>query len=193
MQDNHKKQLADKLHSLYPLSPAALDAILSITSELSVPRGSVVQAIGKSCKNLYFINKGSLRIFYYKDGIDITESFEFENSFVARGESLLTMKPSTKGIETIEDTELMVLYTPALFALFDKWVEVERMFSKIIEQAYIQLINRMESIQFHTANERYKMLLTENPKAIQRIPLKYIASYLGITQVSLSRIRAGQR
>jgi len=192
MQDNHQ-QLADKLQSLYPLSPAAIDAILSITSELNVPKGSVVQAIGKSCKNLYFINKGSLRIFYYKDGIDITESFEFENSFVARGESLLTMKPSTKGIETIEDTELMVLYTPALFALFDKWVEVERMFSKIIEQAYIQLINRMESIQFHTANERYKMLLTENPKAIQRIPLKYIASYLGITQVSLSRIRAGQR
>lgn len=193
MQDNHKKQLADKLHSLYSLSPAALDAILTITSELSVPKGTVVQAIGKSCKNLYFINQGSLRIFYYKDGIDITESFEFENSFVARGESLLTMKPSTKGIETIEDTELMVIYTPALYALFEKWVEIERVFSKIIELAYIQLINRMESIQFHTANERYKMLMAENPMALQRIPLKYIASYLGITQVSLSRIRAGQR
>jgi len=192
MEDNHK-QLADKLRSLYPLSPAAIDAIISVSSEQCVPKGNVVQAIGKSCKNLYFINKGSLRIFYYKDGIDVTESFEFENSFVARGESLLTMKPSTKGIETIEDTELMVLYTPALFALFDKWVEVERVFNKIVEQAYIQLIYRMESIQFHTANERYKMLLAENPKAIQRIPLKYIASYLGITQVSLSRIRAGQR
>lgn len=186
-------QLARKLSSLYPLSQETLEVISSITSELSVPKGNVVQAIGKSCKNLYFINKGSLRIFYYKDGIDITESFEFEHSFVARGESLLTMKPSTKGIETIEDTELMVIYTPALFALFDKWVEIERVFNKIIEQAYIQLINRMESIQFHTANERYKMLMEENPRALQRIPLKYIASYLGITQVSLSRIRAGQR
>jgi CRP-like cAMP-binding protein len=186
-------QLARKLSSLYPLSQETLEVISSITSELSVPKGNVVQAIGKSCKNLYFINKGSLRIFYYKDGIDITESFEFEHSFVARGESLLTMKPSTKGIETIEDTELMVIYTPALFALFDKWVEIERVFSKIIEQAYIQLINRMESIQFHSANERYKMLMEENPRALQRIPLKYIASYLGITQVSLSRIRAGQR
>lgn len=192
MNESHR-QLATTLQSLYPLSKSALGAIEAITSELNVPKGTVVQAIGKSCKNLYFINKGSLRIFYYKDGIDVTESFEFENSFVARGESLLTMKPSTKGIETIEDTELMVIYTPALFALFDKWVEVERVFNKIIEQAYIQLINRMESIQFHTADERYKMLLAENPKALQRIPLKYVASYLGITQVSLSRIRASQR
>ncbi len=179
-----------KLNALMKLSDDSINAILEITELVKFTKGSLVQDIGKSCKNLYFIHEGSLRIFYLKDGNDITESFEFEGSFVARGESLLTMKPSSKGIEAIEDSQLMQINTPKLFALFATNLEIERAFHKMIEQAYIQQINRLESIQFHTAEQRYAQLCQENPKAIQRIPLKFIASFLGITQVSLSRIRA---
>jgi len=80
-----------------------------------------------------------------------------------------------------------------LFSLFDQYPDIERLFRKIIEQAYVHTVNRMEAIQFHSAEERYAQLLEEKPSLIQRISLKHIASYLGITQVSLSRIRAAFR
>ncbi len=178
------------LKNLYPLGEDALELIQGITTTLVVKKGEIVQDIGQSCKNLYFIKSGSLRIYYFKDGLDITESFEFEDSFVARGESLITMRPSNKGIEAIEDSQLLQINTPKLFALFQTNIELERVFHKIIEQAYIQQLNRLESLQFLSAEARYEQLILAQPQAIQRIPLKFVASYLGITQVSLSRIRA---
>ncbi|HYJ37859.1 MAG TPA: Crp/Fnr family transcriptional regulator, partial [Chitinophagaceae bacterium] len=66
----------------------------------------------------------------------------------------------------------------------------ERLFRKIFEAAYVDTVNRVEGIQFHSADERYQALLEQAPDVIKRVPLKYIASYLGITQQSLSRIRA---
>ena len=77
-----------------------------------------------------------------------------------------------------------------LFKLYDTFPEIERLFRKIFETAYVETVNRIEGMQFHSAEERYNALLTEAPNVLMRVPLKYVASYLGITQVSLSRIRA---
>ena len=94
-----------------------------------------------------------------------------------------------KAIQIIEDAELVAINATELFKLYDTFPEIERLFRKIFEAAYVDTVNRVESIQFHSADERYKALLEETPNILQRVPLKYIASYLGITQVSLSRIR----
>eukprot|EP01031_Cornospumella_fuschlensis_P026108 gene26108-31526_t len=82
----------------------------------------------------------------------------------------------------IEDSELIGINSPKLFELYDKFPEIERLFRKIFETAYVDTVNRVESIQFHSAEERYNALLKESPNVLQRVPLKYIASYLGITQ-----------
>jgi len=79
-----------------------------------------------------------------------------------------------------------------LFTLFEKHHDLERLFGKLIQQTYVETLKRLESIQFLTAEERYGKLIEEKPELIQKIPLKHVASFLGITQVSLSRIR-GQR
>jgi CRP-like cAMP-binding protein len=76
-----------------------------------------------------------------------------------------------------------------LFKLYDTFPEIERLFRKIFEAAYVDTVNRIEGMQFHTAEERYSALLNQAPNVLRRVPLKYVASYLGITQVSLSRIR----
>ena len=76
-----------------------------------------------------------------------------------------------------------------LFKLYDKFPEIERLFRLIFESAYVGTVDRIEGIQFHSAEERYNALMKEAPDVLKRVPLKYIASYLGITQVSLSRIR----
>jgi CRP-like cAMP-binding protein len=171
------------------LSNEAEKAITEISSVVKIKKNKDLQSIGQTCKTIYFINKGIARIYYYKDGVDITESFTFENNIIARVESLFTGKPSRKAIQVLEDSEIIAINATELFDLYDTYPEIERLFRKIFETGYVETVNRMEAIQFHTAEERYSSLIKEQPKLLQRVPLKHIASYLGITQVTLSRIR----
>jgi CRP-like cAMP-binding protein len=177
----------DQFHPLDVPSRSALEAICSIRV---VEKNRDLQSIGHTCRTIYFINKGIARIYYYKDETDITESFAIESQLVVRYESLFTGRPSRKAIQVLEDTELVAIDAGQLFQLYETHHATEKLFRKIFESAHVDTINRLESIQFHSAAERYHDLLREAPGIVRRVPLKYIASYLGITQVSLSRIRA---
>lgn len=181
------------LQKINPLSSEAVDAVLLLCSLIPIRKNQNLQEIGQRCKTIYFVKEGLARIFYLKDSNEVTEYFAFENDLIIRAESLFTGKPSLKAIQALEDTVFIGIPADRLFALFDVFPETERLFRKIIEQAYVATVNRMEAIQFHPAEERYAQLLEEKPTLITRIPLKHIASYLGITQVSLSRIRAAIR
>lgn len=173
----------------HSITNGSKEAILNISTIITLPKNKDLQPIGHTCKTIYFIKKGIARIYYFKDGIDITESFAFENNIIARVGSLFTGKPSRKAIQVLEDSEIIAINANQLFKLYDQFAEIERLFRKIFEAAYVDTINRIESIQFHTAEERYYTLLEQAPDVIKRVPLKYISSYLGITQQSLSRIR----
>lgn len=175
------------------LSKEAENAITGISSVITIKKSQDLQTIGHTCKTIYFINKGIARIYYYKEGVDITESFTFENNIIARVESLFTGKPSRKAIQVLEDSEIFAINATQLFDLYDTYPEIERLFRKIFEAGYVDTVNRMEGIQFHTAEERYTSLIKEQPTLLQRVPLKHIASYLGVTQVTLSRIRTAIR
>ncbi len=182
-------QLFQHFKKYTALSEKAEEAIAAICSLITIKKNRDLQPIGHTCKTIYFINKGIARIYYFKDGIDVTENFFFENSIIARVESLFTGKPSRKAIQVLEDAEIVGINANQLFKLYDSFPEIERLFRKIFEAAYVETVHRIEGIQFHTAEERYKALLQEAPDILKRVPLKYVASYLGITQVSLSRIR----
>lgn len=186
------QELLHQIQEIHPLSPASTEALSSICRAVSFSKGKNIQEIGHTCKTIYFVSKGGVRIYYYKDGTDITESFEFENSFVARAESLFTGKPSRKAIQAIEDSSLIAIDSVKLFKLFDTHPDLERLFRKITESSYVSTVNRIEALQFNTAEERYQNLLKDHPAILKRVPLKYVASWLGITQVSLSRIRGGK-
>lgn len=181
------------LREIQPLSPESREAILLLCSLVPIAKNHNLQEIGQKCRTIYFVKEGLARIYYLKDGIEVTEYFAFENDLIIRAESLFRDKPSSKAIQALERTVFIGIPSEALFSLFDKYPDIERLFRKIIEQAYVHTVNRMEAIQFHSAEERYAQLLAEKPNLIQRISLKHIASYLGITQVSLSRIRAAVR
>lgn len=183
-------QLLQYFNQFHQLSKEAEQALIEISDELKVKKSTVIQDIGQTCKTIYFIKSGVARIYYFKEDTEITESFAFENSILARIESLFRNKPSRKAIQLLEDSELIAINANLLFKLYDKFPEIERLFRLIFESAYVDTVNRIETIQFHTAEERYKMLLNESADVIKRVPLKHIASYLGITPVSLSRIRA---
>jgi CRP-like cAMP-binding protein len=178
------------LQKISPLTESSKQAIRDLASVIVIKKNQNLQPIGVVCRTIYFVQQGVARIYYYKDGNEVTEYFAFENEMILRAESLFTEKPSKKGIQALEDTSFIGISSAALFELFDQHPDLERLFRKIIESAYVETVNRIENIQFHSAEERYAQLITNNPDMIRRIPLKHIASYLGITQVSLSRIRA---
>lgn len=183
-------QLFLKFQEITPLTTNSFEAVRNLATVIKINKNQNLQPIGVVCRTIYFVQKGLARIYYYKEGVEITEYFAFENEMIVRAESLFTEKPSKKGIQALEDTSFIGISSAALFELFDLYPDLERLFRKLIESAYVETVNRIENIQFHTAEERYAQLITENPEMIRRIPLKHIASYLGITQVSLSRIRA---
>lgn len=162
------------------------------SSVIEANRGALIQPIGHTCRTIYFLESGIARIFYYLDGNDITEHFALPGELVVRVESLFTGRPSQKGIQALEDCRLIAIDANDLTALYDEHHTIERLFRLIFEDAYVRTINRIESLQFQTAEERYRALLEETD-LVNRIPLKHIATYLGITQVSLSRIRANLR
>lgn len=182
-------ELLEYFGQFHPISRAAQESILAISSTIAVKKNAILQPIGHTCKTIYFMKSGIARIYYYKDGIDITESFAFDGQIIARVESLFTGRPSQKAIQVLEDSEIIGIQATPLFKLYDTFPDIERLFRLIFEAAYVETVNRIESIQFHTAEARYRALLRETD-FVNKIPLKHIASYLGITQVSLSRIRA---
>jgi CRP-like cAMP-binding protein len=171
------------------LSEESKNALEKSCSLLTLKKGENLQNFGQTCKTIYFLKTGVARIYYYKDGIDITESFAFDGEIIARVESLFTGNPSQKAIQILEDSEIIAINATQLFGLYDEFPQIERLFRLIFEAGYVETVRRIESIQFHTAEERYQALM-KKPNLLQKIPLKHIASFLGITQVSLSRIRA---
>lgn len=170
----------------------AQEALRERSTVLEVQRNRLIQPIGHTCKTIYFLESGIARIFYFLDGNDITEHFALPNEVVVRVESLFTGRPSLKGIQALEDCKLVAIDVTDLTALYNQHPSIERLFRLVFEDGYVRTINRIESLQFQTAEERYRALL-EATDLVNRIPLKHIASYLGITQVSLSRIRANLR
>jgi CRP-like cAMP-binding protein len=182
-------ELFQYFQKFLPLNDESINALKKTCSIMFIKKGENLQNFGQTCKTIYFLKTGVARIFYYKDGIDITESFSFEGEIIARVESLFTGNPSQKAIQILEDTEIMAINATQLFDLYDEFPQIERLFRLIFEAGYVETVKRIESIQFHTAEERYQALM-KKPNLLQKIPLKHIASYLGITQVSLSRIRA---
>lgn len=171
------------------LSNESEHALSDLIQSQQFKKGDLIQEVGSSCKTLYFITSGIARIFYYKNGEDITEHFAFDSSMIIRAESLFTGLPTSKGIQALTSLELISIDASALFSLFDLHIDIERLFYRLITQAYLLLTKRVEQLQIFTATERYEELLTQT-SLVNQIPLKYIATYLGITQVSLSRIRA---
>lgn len=189
MMMEHLNKFLNYLSDIYAISTEAKKEISDLTTIVHIKKNNNLQSIGQTCRTIYFVVEGIARINYFKEDKDVTEYFAFENDMIIRAESLFTGKQSHKAIQAISDTSFIAIPAATLFGLFEKHHEVERLFRKIVERSYVDTINRLESLQFHTAEERYQDLIKKSPEVVREIPLKYIASYLGITQVSLSRIR----
>lgn len=144
---------------------------------------------GKSCRHLYFLQTGALRGYYNLDGKEITHWFAFENDFVTSFHSFITGEPAVENIQLLEGSVLWSISKDTLTGLFDQHHEIERLVRIVYEKYYIRLEERFVNAQFKSASERYESLLLHTPHIPERVALGHIASYLGISQETLSRIR----
>lgn len=145
---------------------------------------------GKICRHLYFVQHGAVRGFYNLDGKEITHWFAFEPDFVTSFHSFITQEPAVENIQLLEGSILWAISKSNLDALMSQHHEVERLVRIAYEKYYLRLEERFVNAHFKTASERYQNLLLQNPSLLARVSLGHIASYLGITQETLSRIRS---
>lgn len=182
--------LLQHIKNLYPLSETAQQALYNSFEQKLLPKNELLLQEGKTCRQLYFVEKGALRGFYNLEGKEITHWFGFENDFVTSFHSFITQTPAVENIQLLENAILWSIHKDDLNTLLNQHQEIERLLRIAYEKYYIRLEERFVNAQFKTAAERYENLLTLTPHILERVPLGCVASYLGISQETLSRIRS---
>jgi CRP-like cAMP-binding protein len=183
-------QLTQHIASILPLSKELEQAIKKASKNVKLTKGENILEKGARCSHLYFTESGLLRGYYFDESKEITHWFAREGEFATGFYSFISKEPSFEYIQALEDCLLTQITYPDLQKLYATFPETERLGRIITENYYLKLEERLLSLQFKTAKERYNSLLERNPKLLQRVALGQIASYLGITQETLSRIRA---
>lgn len=155
----------------------------------SLPSKTTLLYEGDIADKIYFVEKGALRLWNNDDGKDITFQFFFENQFVTSYESFHLQKTSIFSIDTIEDTDLLILEKNQFERILNDYPELNRFMMDHISERFIAYTEYFLSRIKESPEKRYRSLMNNNPELMQRVPDYYIASFLGITPVSLSRIK----
>jgi CRP-like cAMP-binding protein len=144
---------------------------------------------GQVCNHVSFINKGYFRTYNIVRDEERTQYFAFEHEYITDYCSFVTRQPTRDNIIAMEDTEVLQLDHTSMHAAFEKYPVWQKFGRLIAEYVFVLVSFRSQDLLFKTPEELYLQLIKEKPHFIERIPLKYIASYLGVTPEALSRIR----
>ncbi len=154
-----------------------------------IPKRFRLVSKGEVATELYFINKGLIRLYYTKGEEEITGFIFKENLFASSFDSFLRMTPSIQTLESLEECELLVISKDKLEELYHTLPNVNILTRKVAEQRFINAQQLLSSFLLESPEERYKTFELQHKDLLQRVPQNIIASFLGITPVSLSRIR----
>jgi CRP-like cAMP-binding protein len=166
-----------------------LDMLESILVAKRFAKNEKILSEGETCENIYWIVKGLVRQYYYKNGKELTEYMATENTIVMCIESLFGEQPSRLQIMAIEPTILYCLPKARLEAVAMKSVNIQILYRKILEESLILSQIHADMLRFESAIDRYQKLVKRSPQLVLRAPLVYIASYLQMTPETLSRVR----
>jgi CRP-like cAMP-binding protein len=188
MQTTNK--LSAFIQSIFPMSSIKAEDIVSRFSEKDLSKNELLLTEGKICTFYGFVENGFLRAYTHDvDGNDITTGFYEENQVICELFSFFKKVPSRENIQAITDCRLLYISFDELQDVFHNMPEFREFGRTILVNAYAQLKQRMLAMIQETGEQRYAHLLQTNPDIFQHVPLKNIATYLGITDTSLSRIR----
>jgi len=184
--------LVSTIQRLTPLSDEAMEWLSQHIEVFTFKKNEILLQQGKICHYLYFVKKGLLGAYYQLDDHEVCNWISMEGDFATSYYSFITRKPSYEIIECFEACEVEAIHFTTLHEMYSKFPASERTGRLILEDYYARLEERLISLQFKSAKERYAQLLEKRSDIILRAPLGRIASYLGMKQETLSRIRAGK-
>ena len=165
------------------------ETVLPYLSIIEIEAGEYFLSHGKICRHIAFIEKGLFRLFYLNDGKEVTNCFCKEQTITTAYSSLITQQESGIAIQAIEDSKLIVLSNDSLQKLYKEdlfWQQLGRIAA---ENEFITTECHNRFLRDLSAKDRYRKMLEDDGELLQRIPLKYLASYLQIAPETLSRIR----
>lgn len=156
----------------------------------SSKKGELLLEEGATCKHIYFIYKGSFRFLYLKEDEEVTTGLFTEGICMTNMKSLTTLQPSKIFIQTLEDAVVVKISKDSLIELYKQAPELEGIGRVILEHMLSEDADWKEMYTIYNPEERYHFLVKKAPRLLQRIPLQYIASFLGMRRETLSRIRS---
>ena len=187
---NSTENIFEHFENFIKLSEDLKSELKKRIKPVTFKKGELVLDANNVCTKSYFIIKGILRTYFFKDGKEISEYFSSKDEWVNSPRSFMQRKTDMYYIDAIENTEAYYIHVNDLVFLFDNFPEMERYARLSMGSVFGHFMDRITSMRFTTAKERYFHFQQTYSHIYSRIPLGMIASYLGITQETLSRIRS---
>ena len=187
---NTPRDIARELARRYStMTHEELDILESVLVPMKFAKGERVLSEGDTCQHIYWIVKGLVRQYYFKNGKELTEYMATENTIMMSIESLFKEKPSMQIMQALEPTIIYAMPKNELEAVAMRSVNIQILYRKILEESLIISQQRADMLRFESAQDRYQKLVKNQPQLVLRAPLVYIASYLQMTPETLSRVR----
>jgi CRP-like cAMP-binding protein len=185
-----KRDVARELARRYStMSHDELDMLENVLVPMRFQKGESILKEGEVCTHIYWIQKGLVRQYYYKNGKELTEHMAVENNIVMSIESLFKEEPTHLMMTALEPTIIYAMPRGVLEQVAMKSVNIQILYRKILEESLIQSQIHADMLRFESAQDRYVKLVKRQPQLVLRAPLVFIASYLQMTPETLSRVR----
>ncbi len=182
-------QLKNFLEQMVRLEEGAWGAMEKVLKPAAYKKNELFLRQGQVCRQLGFICKGFVRLYYLHDGLEISKDFNFENSICGSYASFSRQQPARFNIVAMEDLEVLLIGRDDLYSLYDRYPSLQKAGRLRIEYMFIKKEEREASFLLDSAEERYHQLLKQEPEIAARVQLQHLASYLGMKPETLSRIR----
>jgi CRP-like cAMP-binding protein len=178
------------LNSIYPLSPNLREHLSNVLKKRDFARGEYLLQAGRVSSHIYFIEKGLIRCFYRKGDKEICSWFMKEYDVIISVQSFFKQKPGYENIQAMEDCVVHYISYTELQQIYCNYIEFNIIGRKLVENYYALSEERLHSMRMLKGSERYQYVMEFHPDLIRRVPSKFIATYLGLTEVTLSRVKA---
>ena len=184
------EQLLHYLNSIHPLSSSLHQHLFSILKVKELSKKGFLLKAGHTCRHIWFVKKGLLRCFYIKGETEVCSWFMKETDVIVSIESFFQQKESYESIQALEDAVLYYIEYSELQSIYRNFPEFNFTGRILLEKYYTLWAQQLYGLRMQPAQDRYKWLMENYPELILRVPAKYLASWLGITEVMLSRIKS---
>jgi CRP-like cAMP-binding protein len=183
------KEFFELLNSIHPLTAELQEHLLGVLEMTTLKKKDFLLLEGQVCKKICYIQKGLIRCFYNINSEEVCSWFMTERNLIISVESFFSQKPSYESIQALEDCTLISLGYDKLQHIYKTYPELNFVARVLTEKYYVLSEQRLYSLRKKRAPERYKFLRDNFPELVQRVPSKYLSSYLSVSEETLSRIK----